>query len=203
MRPETRAVRPVRLPPADFDKLEIPVRPLRERLWCRVHQSAYGATFFSVNRNHRFSHPDCPFTLLYLGADTATCLFERFGDLMYDQKMAIPNAVWKAQCMSAICLPKLRVCNLTEAHTLSALNVDLSALTNNNLKVPQAWGLAIQRHPANFDAIQFKSRFNDWFCLAVFNRDDMEKQVGERRLESLVEHGPAVDWLHDHRVSLY
>src|SRR5436190_141540 len=83
--------------------------------------------------------------------------------------------------------------------TLSALNVDLSALTNNNLKVPQAWGLAIQQHPAAFEAIQFKSRFNDWFCLAVFNRGEIEKQITETRIESLLAHLPAIDWLHEHK----
>src|SRR5436190_22362994 len=135
MTPETPGLRPLRLPTADFDSIDIPVSSLRDRVWYRVHQSAYPATFFSLNRTHRFSHPDCRCRFLYLGADTATCLFERFGDTLYDEKLAIPNSIWKAHCMSSIRLPQLRVCDLTDAHTLSALNVDLSALTNNNLKV--------------------------------------------------------------------
>jgi hypothetical protein len=203
MTPETPALRPVRLPAAGFNDIEIPVSSLRTRVWYRVHQSAYPATFFSLNGNHRFSHPECPWPFLYLGGDTATCLFERFGDTLYDQKLAIPSSIWRAHCMSSIRLPALRVCDLTDARTLSALNVDLSALTNNDLQVPQAWGLAIQQHSAVFGAIQFKSRFNDWFCLAVFNRGDLEKQITETRLESLLDHVPAIDWLHEHKVSLY
>lgn len=203
MTSERPPVRPIRLPPATFNQLDIPVTRLREQLWYRVHQSTYAAAFFSLNRNHRFSHPDCPLTFLYLGGDTATCLFERFGDLMYDKKLAVPHSIWKAHGMASIRVPRLRVCDLTDARTLSALRVDLSALTNNDVQVPQAWGLAIQRHPAEFEAIQFKSRFNDWFCLAVFNRRKMEKRVEERRLEPLAEHGPAIEWLQDHKVSLY
>lgn len=197
------ALRPVRLPPADFRDVRVPITRQKRRLWYRVHQSTYPARFFSLNASHRFSHPECPFEFLYLGGDPATCLFERFGDIAYDRKLAIANSIWRAYSISSLEVPQITVCDLTNAKTLSALRVDLAALTNNDLKIAQAWGLAIQQHPANFEGIKFKSRFNNKVCLAVFRKQSLEERVEEKLLDSLPEADSAVNWLHHHKVSLY
>jgi hypothetical protein len=173
------------------------------RLWCRVHQSQFGAIHFSLRDIHRFSHPDCPYPYLYLGCDMATCLFERFGDEMYDRTLAIAFSLWQGHSITAIRVPAMHLCDLTSAKTLSALRVDLSTLMHNDLKTPQAWGLALQRHPANFQGIKFKSRFNDKVCLAIFNRDHIEKRIKETAGRSLLDSDAAADWLHEHKVSLY
>ena len=89
------------------------------------------------------------------------------------------------------------------ARTLSALKVDLSALMHNDLRAPQGWGLAIQRHPANFQGIKFKSRFNPKVCLALFGRDGIEKQLQETLVGALPANDAAADWLHDHKVGPY
>ena len=196
-------LRPVRLPAADLNEKRIPVTHLPRRKWHRVHQSAYPAKFFSLNTNHRFSHPQCPYPFLYLGADPATCFFERFGDILYDHKLAIANALWRAHGISAMDVPPLPVCDLTNARTLSALNVDLAALMSNRLSIPQEWGCAIQTHPANFRGIKFKSHFNNGFCLAIICRDEIEKRIKEKFIDALPANDAAADWLHDHRVSLY
>src|SRR3954471_19128844 len=73
-------VRTVRLPPADLANAKIPAKKERPRLWYRVHQSKFDAIHFSLRDVHRFSHPQCPYSCLYLACDIATCLFERFGD---------------------------------------------------------------------------------------------------------------------------
>src|SRR5205823_5326345 len=115
---------------------------LSARDWFRVHLSAHGPVHFSLQEIHRYSHPDCPASLLYLGSDVATCLFERFGDLIYDQQTAIPLSLWRAHSISAIQVPAIHVCDLTHGQTLSSLRVDLTALMHNELEVAQAWGLA-------------------------------------------------------------
>src|SRR5437660_2507874 len=166
--------RPVRLPAADLEEKEIPITHLRRRRWYRVHQSGYRAKFFSLNTNHRFSHAQCPYPFLYLGGDSATCLFERFGDVMYDRKLAIARSLWQAHCISCLDVPPLSVCDLTNPRTLSALNVDLAALMSNQLSIPQEWGCVIQRHRANFQGIKFKSRFNNGLCLAIICRDEID-----------------------------
>jgi hypothetical protein len=79
---------------------------------------------------------------------------------------------------------------------------DLSALMHQDLTCPQAWGLAIQKHPANFQAIRFKSRFNGKPCLGIFQRDT-RLTLGETLLGTLSNLDEAVDWLDKHKVSLY
>src|SRR5207249_10662750 len=143
-------VRTVRLPTENLKGRRIPKTRQRARLWFRVHQLRFSATHFSLRGIHRFSHPKCPYALLYLGSEIATCLFERFGDEMYNQKKAIAKSLWQAHSVSTVRVLEIQVCDLTNAKTLSALMVDLSALMHPELKTPQAWGLAIQRHPANF-----------------------------------------------------
>jgi hypothetical protein len=100
-------------------------------------------------------------------------------------------------------VPELQVCDLTSARTLSAAMADLSALMHNVISAPQDWGLAIQRHPANFQAILFRSRFNGNACLALFQRDGLERRLQEKVLDTLINNDAAVDWLDKHKVSLY
>jgi hypothetical protein len=197
------AVRTLRLPPANLAGIKIPGIRQPMRNWFRVHQSRHPAAGFSSNTNHRFSHPDCPCSFLYLAADVDTCLFERFGDLAYDRQRTVPQTLWASHSASRVLVPEVRVCDLTNAKTLSALMVDLSALMHIEVAIPQEWGLALQKHPSSFQGIKFKSRFNSRVCLALFQRDGIEGRLEESRLDTLSDHDAAVDWLAKHRVSLY
>ena len=183
--------------------MKIPRSRQPVRNWFRVHQPRHSAAYFSLNTHHRFSHKDCQFPLLYLGADVDTCLFERFGDIAYDNQKAIPQFLWNAYCVSSVQVPEIHICDLTNARTLSALLVDLAALMRAEGATPQEWGLALQRHPANFQGIKFKSRFNGKACMAVFQRDGLEKRLREQRLSHLANDDAAMDWLNKHQVSLY
>jgi RES domain-containing protein len=197
------AARTLRLPPANFSGLKIPRTRQPARNWFRVHQSGFAATCFSLSTNHRFSHQDCPYPFLYLGVDTDTCLFERFGDTAYDGKKAIPQTLWEVHSVSMVQVPEIQVCDLTNAKTLSAMMTDLSALMHNDISAPRDWGLAIQKHPANFQAIKFRSRFNGKACLGLFQRDSFEKRLREKVLNTLANDDAAVNWLDKHKVSLY
>ena len=195
--------RNLRLPPAGFNGVKIPRTRQPARNWFRVHLSQSPAIYFWLNTSHRFSHKECPYPFLYLAVDIDTCLFERFGDKAYEQQKVIAQSLWQAHSVSAIRVPAAYVCDLTRATTLSALMVDLSALMHNDVATPQQWGLAIQRHPANYQAIKFKSRFNGKACLALFQRDGMETRLQETPLGTLSNDDEAVDWLDKHKVSLY
>jgi hypothetical protein len=197
------AVRALRLPSANLDEIRIPRTRQPAQKWYRVHQSKYPAVHFSLSTSHRFSHRDCPHPFLYLAADVDTCLFERFGDKAYDQQKAIAQSLWEAHCVSAVRVPEVCICDLTRTRTLSALRVDLSALMHNELATPQAWGLALQRHPAQFQAIRFRSRFNSKACLTLFQCGGIEKRLRETLLGPLSECDAAVEWLDKHKVSLY
>jgi len=197
------AVRTVRFPPAKFDSLNIPRTSLPGRRWFRVHPSRYAAVHFSLSPTHRFSHDDCPHPFFYLAGDIATGLFERFGDVAYDKKRVVPQSLWEAHGISWVEVPTLQICDLANPKTLSVIMADLSALMHQDLACPQAWGLAIQKHPANFQGIRFKSRFNGKPCLAIFARDALKAQLREGLLGSLSKVDAAVDWLDKYRVSLY
>jgi hypothetical protein len=60
-----------------------------------VHPTRYPARYFSLNPQHRFLHSGCPYPFLYIGIDVATCLFERFGGLMYEERHALPSSLWQ------------------------------------------------------------------------------------------------------------
>jgi hypothetical protein len=197
------AVRTVRLPPANFDSLKIPRTSLPGRRWFRVHPSRYSAVYFSLSPSHRFSHAGCPHPFLYLARDIGTGVFERFGDVAYDKKRVVPQSLWEAHGVSWVQVPALHICDLSNAKTLSVIMADLSALMHQDLACPQAWGLAIHKHPANFQGIRFRSRFNGKPCLAIFERDGLKAQLREALLGSLSNVDAAVDWLDKYKVSLY
>lgn len=201
--PNNPPIRPLRLPDAHFDLIKIPRTRQPARNWFRVHPLRLKALVFSLNPGHRFSHANCPCEFLYLGSDIDTCLFERFGDTAYNGKKVIPLSLWKNHSLSRLQVPELKVCDLTHAPTLSALAVDLSSLMHPDLSLSHAWGLAIQKHPANFDAIKFKSRFNGQSCLALFGRNGIESRIREIALGELSDNSAAVDWLARHQISLF
>lgn len=197
------AARPLRFPPADFAKLKIPKTRQPVRNWFRVHQSKYNAVYFSLEPTHRFSHPGCPFDFLYLGVDVETCLFERFGDTAYKSQKTIAGSLWNAHSLSLVRVEEVLVCDVTNAKTLSALSVDLSALMHTDLQAPQAWGLALQQHPANFQGIKYRSRFNARACLALFKRDGIETRLPAKRMCAVSKNDTATDWLDKHKISLF
>ena len=82
------------------------------------------------------------------------------------------------------------------------MGVDKASLLATDLGVPQAWGLAVQQHPAAFEAIKYSSRFIDQPCLALFDRGGMAAQVQETLLGPLGRLDAAVDWLDERKAAL-
>ena len=194
--------RPVWLPPADLAARALPRTRQIARAWFRVHQSVHNAIYFSLNPAHRFSHPDCPHKLLYAAIDPQTCLWESFGDRVFDGRHVLPKTIWDDASISAVNVPPLHLCDLSNSRTRGALTVDLTALMNDDLAVPQAWGLAIQNHPAQVPAIKFRSRFTSAACLAIFERGSLPGQLSEVRVGPLRTYTPALDWLQRNNISL-
>ena len=194
--------RTVRLPPAGMALEALPRTRQIARAWFRIHQSGHSAIYFSLNPTHRFSHPHCPHKMLYVAMDSPTCLWECFGDRLFDGNHRLPRTVWDDASISTVEVPPLHLCDLSSVNTRGALAVDLTALMNDDLAVPQAWGLAIQNHPAQVPAIKFKSRFTGTACLALFDRGSLPTQLKESRLGPLKTHPPALDWLQRNDVLL-
>jgi hypothetical protein len=155
---------------------------------------------FSLKDHHRFSHSACEHQMLYLGGALDTCLWERFGDVALDNLHIVPRSLWVGASVSEIQVPKLKVCDLTKARTRAVLMVDLAALMSHELAVPQAWGLAIQQHPAGFDAIRFLSRWDQRPCLALFNKPDLKPKT--KLTSPLPGSQEAANWIERHKISL-
>jgi hypothetical protein len=77
------------------------------------------------------------------------------------------------------------------------MGVDKASLLAADISIPQRWGLAVQQHPAAFEAIKFSSRFVNQPCLALFDRGRMTRRLGETLLGSLNDLDAAVNWLEE------
>ena len=82
------------------------------------------------------------------------------------------------------------------------MSVDKASLLATNLEIPQLWALAIQKHPAAFQAIKYTSRFLDQPCLALFDRDDLKTRLQIKPLGPLNNLDAAIDWLDDRNAAL-
>ena len=194
--------RPLYTPGPDFGQRTIPVTRQPQRAWFRVHRSGSSAIRFGIHPYHRFSHPKCPFPLLYVAASIPACLWEYFGDDVFGGRRVISADKWNGCSLSRIAVPQLGVCAVSQQPTRDAMGVDKASLLATDLSVPQVWGLAVQQHPAAFDAINYSSRFIDQPCLALFDRGGMAAQLRETLLGSLNSLDAAVDWLDQRKAAL-
>jgi hypothetical protein len=197
-----RTGRPQLKPGGDFDQRAIPVTRQPQRIWFRAHWSGSEAVRFRKQPHHRFSHPNCPFPLLYLGATIQTSLWEVFGDDVFQGQRVISAAKWAGYCVSKIVVPELKVCGVNLERTRDAMSVDKASLMAADLSILQAWGLAVQEHPGGFEAIKYSSRFLDQPCLALFDRGGIEARLQATILESLSNLDAAVDWLDERKAAL-
>lgn len=189
-------------PGPDFSQQAIPVTRQPQRVWYRVHRAGASAATFGRFQHHRFSHPKCPFALLYVGASAQTCLWEYFGDDVFQGNRVISAAKWSGCCLTQIFVPELKVCAVTLERTRDAMSVDKASLMAADLSVPQAWGLAVQGHPAAFEAIKYPSRFLDQPCLALFDRGGLAARLRVRAMGPLSSLDAAVAWLDERKAAL-
>ena len=194
--------RPVWLPPADLDQRSIPRHRQPARTWFRVHAENDPALSFRLAAHHRFSHSDSPHKLLYVGSDPATCLWERFGDDAFRGCRALSRRLWAETVLSQIHVPEIHVCDLASAALRTVLTVDRASLMTHDFTVTQAWGLAIQRHPARFQGIRSSSRFIDRPCLALFDADDFAARLKATVLGGLADSQAATEWLERYKIAM-
>ena len=91
-------------------------------------------------------------------------------NLILNVDARVPLGLWTTRTLSRVQVPDLRLCDLTDELTRSRAKVDVSALTHTDLSVSKAWGLAIERHPANFDGLRYRSHFDNQPCIALLER---------------------------------
>jgi hypothetical protein len=189
-------------PAADFDNLAIPVTRQLARAWFRVHRPGAPALDFGIHHYHRYSHARCPYPLLYVGPNIQTCLWEVFGDDVFQGNRTIAMSKWTGRSVSQLSVPQLKVCAVSTEKTRDAMGVDKSSLLDDDLSIPQEWGLALQKHPAGFEAIKYTSRFVDQPCLALFDRGGLKSRLKVKLLGDLENLDAAVDWLHERNAAV-
>src|SRR5947209_11755278 len=99
--------RPIRLPPAGLAAQALPRTRQIARAWFKVYLRSYEAIFFCLKPTHRYSHPSCPCPILYLGIDAETCLWEIFGDAVFDNEHVLPKSQWDDLMVSNVHVPPL------------------------------------------------------------------------------------------------
>jgi hypothetical protein len=139
---------------------------------------------------------------MYVGVSLSTCLWEYFGDDVFRGRQVISRVKWDGCSLSRIEVAQLRVCSMGDGRTREAMRVDVSAVYDADLQIPQSWSLAIQRHPSGFEAIRYLSRFSDEPCLAVFDRSGIQDRLKETPMGSLNELDEAVQWLTERGAAL-
>lgn len=170
--------------------------------WIRVHSIQYSAVHFGTKANNRFTPDNSPFGVLYAGENLQTALFELFGDEMFQDDHRIRTWKWMSYQVSSLQLPQVFVCDLCDPHTVVALGVDIASLMAADLKVPQAWALAIMNHSANVDGIQYQSRFPAGNCLALFDRQNIKSTIQTTSLGPLSSLQEANDFLDEFEIAL-
>jgi hypothetical protein len=199
---DPKSARALLRPGRDFGQRPVPVTRQPPRSWFRVHRMALPALDFGLRPFHRFSHADCPYPVLYVGPNLQTCLWEVFGDEVFQGNRTIASTRWSGRRVSQIRVPELRVCAVSLESTRDVMGVDKSSLLAADLSVPQEWGLAVQQHPAGFQAIKYTSRFVDQPCLALFDRAGLQGKLKSELLGDLEDLDEAVDWLHERKAAL-
>lgn len=89
----------------------------------------------------------------------------------------------------------MNVCSTYFERTREVMNVDKASLMAADLSIPQAWSLAIQRHPFGFEGISYSSRFLDPSCLSLFERGQFPSRLHVAHLDTWNDLDSAMDWL--------
>lgn len=140
--------------------------------------------------------------MLYVGASLTACLWEYFGDAVFQGQRVIAATRWNGCGLSQVVVPQLKVCAVSLESTREVMGVDRASLAAADLTIPQAWGLAVQNHPAGFEALRYSSRFLDQSCLALFDRAGLADRLEVKSLGALNDLDTAVDWLDARRAAL-
>jgi len=91
---------------------------------------------------------------------------------------------------------ELRLSDLTD------LKVDLSALKQPDLTIPQAWGLAIVNHPEKVDGFHFPSRFTGKRCNVLLDRKRFSSALKTKPISPLTDLQEAGNFLETNEIAL-
>jgi RES domain-containing protein len=144
--------------------------------WVRLAKVAYPGQFYPSLKS-RLTPSSEKFPCVYLAPNAETAVAELFGDEMSlakarGRKIYAINAAKADELAFLSCpsLPRLQLCDLTEADTRLALGLEAGSLYTSDLSIPQAWADMIAWHPNKYDGIIYRSRHTDEICLVLWTR---------------------------------
>jgi hypothetical protein len=174
------AARSVRQPPeqAAFDGIDLKAStfPIETLEWWRLARVAYPGQFYA-STGSRLTPISRKFPCLYIGESQETVVAEIWGDRFYAHRelghrlyAILESEARQWQYLLVKTLPKLKLCDLTDAQTLLATGFDAATLYDPNLKIPQGWAEVIAQHSAGFDGILYRSRHTHQRCIVAWVR---------------------------------
>lgn len=159
------------LPPADLDRRspELVTLPAGEAFH-RFYTAKWNPVFFDSSREGRFNAPDTSYGVLYAAKGVDGAFAETFlrnpGRTLIDDMLLRRKAYVRLSSSRALTLIRLAGPGL--ARLGATAEVAHSGLPYT---VPQAWSLALLRHPIGADGIAYHARHDDTaVCYALFDR---------------------------------
>lgn len=164
-------------PPRALASLSLPTQTLAASKLFRVSRFASGEPFFGRTASNRFDDRSAPksrrFGTCYCGLDLPTALAET---LLHDEiavrgGFSLPwGELASRQLVRFRGGASLVLADLTGV-ALKTLGGDGSLSTVTPYRLPQAWAMAVHRHPQQVDGILYMSRhLNDRQAVVLFDR---------------------------------
>ena len=152
------------------DELPITVLSPGAELW-RIHGRAHDPLHFGTGGLNRFDAPEGVFGVCYLGDSLEVSFLEVFvrGSR---HRMVHRNDL---RTRSASAFRVLKACRLLRLHSegLVALGLPADMPHSEPYTACQALALAVHRHAAGVDGIEYRSRWDDRrLCVAIFDRTE-------------------------------
>ena len=170
-------------PPANFNKLHLPVSQL-DRLVYRLNPANYdSAIYYDRSGLGRFESSDV--AVLYLGETIEAAFIETFGRRL-GVKYVSRQLVRSRNLFSIHSDRPLKLVDLFGAG-LVKLGADSELSSGRNYFLSQSWSQAIYHHPQQVDGIRYLSRHdNTKLCWGLFPRSDY--LLEEQNLGDLIDH---------------
>lgn len=149
-------------------ELPIVARDEESTLW-RVRQRLHPVTFFDSRATHRFNAPGAEFGVCYFAESLEAALLETL--IRGSAGRVIPKRELDVRHASSVRLR--RRIRLLQFHSDGLVGLGCSADVPHRVPYAecQRWALAVWRHEAGLDGIEYRSRWNDrLFSVALFHR---------------------------------
>jgi RES domain-containing protein len=153
--------------------------------WSRLANRRFTNQFFPSLKS-RLTPASGRFPCVYLGASVETTVAELWGDRWSIAKkrgrdvfVILKEKADELGFLQAGPLPKLALCDFTDADTRLALGLDAAAIFTPDLAVPQAWAEMIATHPNTYDGIVYRSRHTDETCAVLWSRPGIREMHTE------------------------